>query len=125
MINMALNGGNIEGQPFIGSAGTNQAISIIFLCKLHILIFDLIVIAIVTVPWMLFTKPLILKKRYGNVFLYDDLNHKNQNSLASAEEIEMKDLNANKGQKKYEIFVEEEVSIYTLYNNRIPTSIEG
>lgn len=51
MINMALNGGIINGRPFIGSASTNKAISLM-----------LMVVAVLCIPWMLFVKPLKIRQ---------------------------------------------------------------
>jgi hypothetical protein len=73
MINMALNGGKIEGTPFLGSKSTNAAISIILLGNFEIF-FIFLVIALITVPWMLFAKPLALRSRNKNVHNYQALN---------------------------------------------------
>lgn len=51
MINMFLNGGVINGRPLIVSQGFNQTISIVFL-----------ILAMITVPWMLYVKPFKLRK---------------------------------------------------------------
>jgi hypothetical protein len=65
MINIPLNGGKIDGQSFIGSSTANQTISILILSNTIIYNYT-IVIALITVPWMLFTKPLLIKKDVKN-----------------------------------------------------------
>lgn len=55
-------------------------------------------IAIITVPWMLFVKPLILRKR-------NNLQH---NKLPHNEEIELMDVRAK---KNYNVFVEEKEEV--------------
>eukprot|EP00350_Pseudokeronopsis_sp_OXSARD2_P008828 CAMPEP_0170543304 /NCGR_PEP_ID=MMETSP0211-20121228/2463_1 /TAXON_ID=311385 /ORGANISM="Pseudokeronopsis sp., Strain OXSARD2" /LENGTH=165 /DNA_ID=CAMNT_0010846639 /DNA_START=1839 /DNA_END=2336 /DNA_ORIENTATION=+ len=88
MINIPLAGGYIKGKPFIGSSSTNQALSILFFT-----------ICMVCVPWMLFVKPYILRKRMKK--------HDYQSKLDQM--IEMEDFNANKNHgSNYNQFVEEE-----------------
>jgi V-type H+-transporting ATPase subunit a len=91
MINMALNGGTVDGRPFIGTSTTNKAISLFFLCKFIDLMH--IVIAMICVPWMLFAKPYILKKRSKKE---DRHKIKVPYQKAHNDEIEMKDLHADK-----------------------------
>eukprot|EP00347_Sterkiella_histriomuscorum_P000740 403374687 len=112
MINMALNGGKVDGKPFIGSHSTNQAISILFF-----------LLALICVPWMLFVKPLKLKNQHkNNVGLFRNLTnflqHYGSDHRQNSEEIELKDLNADR-QKNYEIFVEEEVKFILCFNSFI------
>ncbi|CDW87677.1 v-type atpase 116kda subunit family protein [Stylonychia lemnae] len=59
MINLALNGGHVEGRPFIGSYGANKAIMIALIC----------------VPWMLFVKPLKLRKEHEHKDQEEQNNH--------------------------------------------------
>lgn len=66
----------------------------------------LVVIGVLCVPWMLFVKPIILKKRNDKI----DQHH------VGSDEIELVQINTNKDREhNYNIFVEEEeVSLHYL-----------
>mmetsp|Transcript_8206 Transcript_8206/g.6119 ORF Transcript_8206/g.6119 Transcript_8206/m.6119 type:complete len:116 (-) Transcript_8206:454-801(-) len=86
MINIPLASGYIKGKPFIGSAGLNQAISMLFF-----------IICILCVPWMLFVKPFILKKR---------LRYENYEK-GMAREIELEDLRNNNYEEEDGVGIQE------------------
>ena len=75
MIDMFLNLGNIPPgiSPIIGSASTQQTLSILFL-----------IITLICTPLMLFPKPLILKKEmehHAHQALHDDMHNKESKEL--------------------------------------------
>jgi hypothetical protein len=61
MVNMFLKGGEVDGEPLIGSDSTMVAIQITILSKKNK--FYLIVVAFVSVPLMLFVKPCTHKSK--------------------------------------------------------------